>query len=417
MRWMVTSCFALVVWAPAFATAQPASQEAQLRLGAVELSPSAVGQFRWDLYAQLTAAGEHRGGAGGGVADVGVGGEIAIDNAACPIVVVGGQARVHRSDGERGLSAEQWASVCLMGGAWVPTVQLRHHLELDVRPAFSAAPTLRRRRFTRETIGFDIVEFRFPLPELGGVFEFAHLDLGVSFVVQDLGEERPGGLEAEVDMAMIRWVAPRATGPGLEVDVFGFHVREHMRDADGEYDTFVMELSPLRLRGIHLGNEVYLDADVAWAHGSVSEADTVGSLPLRRFDTVSADVAVERSHGPLSTSIGYRRQLAPTVDTDLILDDRISASLSLARGRADYAVSGFGARTQLFPAEGGVMPPELTGGAELSAGLDLGKGVRLGASAELARTYYARISGDSRPRAELGARFVGMLSSRFGSGF
>jgi hypothetical protein len=401
----------LATGAPVTAGAEPASQEAQLRLEGFELAPSELGELRWYVSGQLTGAVEDRGGAGAAVADVAVAAELAVDSDVCRIVVAGGQARLYRETGDRGLSAEQWASVCISGGDWVPAVQLSHHLEADVRPAYSAPRTLRRRRYSRETIGFDLVEFNFPIPEYNAKLEFAHLKLGVSFVVQDVDDEEPDALEADVDVAMLGWVAPRED-KDLRVDIIGVHVRE----VDDAYYTFVMELSPVRLRGVRLGSGgLYLDADVAWAHGSFSEANQVDSLPLRQYDTVSADVAVERRRGDLWAGASYARKLAPTIDTDLILEDRISGWATLRRERADYTLRAFGAQTILFTPDGAQSDPELTGGVQLSAGLDLGRGMRLGLTGEVARSWYAQVKGESEPRAELAARVVGILSTTIGS--
>jgi hypothetical protein len=114
----------------------------------------------------------------------------------------------------------------------------------------------------------------------------------------------------------------------------------------------------------------------------------------------------------LSGGLGAARTEYPTFDLELAREDRLSAWLTLHRGRSVLTVRSFAARTEVT-ANTGLAQHATTGGGQTQLDRDLGH-VHLTASAEVARSFYAQIDStvSPTPRAELGARVLLALSAR-----
>jgi hypothetical protein len=106
----------------------------------------------------------------------------------------------------------------------------------------------------------------------------------------------------------------------------------------------------------------------------------------------------------------YRRGFTPAT-REIILEDRVDASLSLPRGPSTLGLRSFAAWTQAWAAPDGPQHRGLTGGAAVDWTRTLPRRTQLAVSAELARSYYAHL-GPEEPVPATGARVLVVLATQ-----
>ena len=146
---------------PAFADPSASdTREAEMLYEAVPVRSDQLGwRFRADALAAALATTDGKDRQAGGAGAVSA--EVALAATPdCDIVSVGGQLAT-RSD-DRVVSAQQWASVCPLGGDGNLTFD--HRLEWDVTPRLLAEPRLRPGVQRRETVAFNVFGSMRPIP-------------------------------------------------------------------------------------------------------------------------------------------------------------------------------------------------------------------------------------------------------------
>ena len=120
--------------------------------------------------------------------------------------------------------------------------------------------------------------------------------------------------------------------------------------------------------------------------------------------TVRGHVGVAR--GIWSARIS--RDVLPTVDASIVVDDRLSGAIDVLGGK----LSAFVALSSLYEYERWSI--EWTGGVAATRGFDIAKHVTPLVTAEVARSYYAQL--DDMPLVpQLGARLFAVLSVQTGT--
>ena len=384
----------------ALAFIEAASQEAEMRR--LEEEPlqlelvSARPRLRAALFAQAIADSS-RGLEGA------LGAELSVESEACRYFVAGGQARLASRDGQTSSSAEQWASACLFSGFF--HLELRHHLEWEVRPSFAAPRVYPRAPYSRERIGLIWRSLDF---ELDQGMRFVFGDVDVEMAVALAPAPVSGQSQMTVRMDFLRFVGPQ----GGSVDLF----RVRVQDVFHGTDAFAMEFAPIALSNLRFfRDDVRFAAEAGFAAGVISlPTDDDPMTPPLTLVELMTFAARARLHGGtpwLAWQGGYVRSVFPTLDGALALEDRLTAAASHRRGPWTAGAEGFTAFTQLFTVRD--HDAAFTAGVDLSAGRDLGHGLHAGAFAQLARTFYAELDGGD-PTPTLAARALLVLSARIG---
>jgi len=392
------------------------SREAQLRAEIVSIKPAMPGEFQWALFGQLVGDTDRAESATSGQAQVAAGAEIALASDLCRLVVAGGQLHLFQQGGSqesrRGASGEQWASACLFSGNGLPLIELGHHLEFSLRPALDSRLDVRPDRYSRETITWRVIGLNYEERDLR--VEIANWNIDVGFLWQPGQADDLTTMRTTFAGEMFRWVRP---GRGLQGDdrALGILPMDMQMTITGS-DATTMRVGAVRLQQYKLGPlPLYLDADVAWAHGSVWLADeqTTEYEQIVDADLLAADTSLRFGTGNHSGGLRYERSLTPTVDLELVAEDRVSAWAQLRGKRADLTLHGFVASSLILSQDARRRIP--TGGVRAAVDWPLGKHFHASLHAEAARSFYAVLDSDRERGAGWAARLVGALSTRFGS--
>lgn len=377
---------------------QPDSQEAQLRQEMLAWMLPAGDEDRIDFggWAQLLAGAEMGDQRTASFGSLGLGTRLLWSDAVCDLVELGAHLRVTQEQG-RNFSAEQWASVCLMSGFPLPLFELGHHLEWGVRPAFSARPTLASEHYNREQLRLAIGMIDLALAE-------SRLQIGMADVAFDLHFE-PDATDLRTEVAghvsMLRYHEPRRTALGradLAVDVFAVR----FGFAGDLYSVDTVEMDPVELGGIRLGEtDLFLDGRVGFGWGIVSEPWDHGAAEqqtLAEVATVAGRVAFYGGTQQFRGGLAIARELWPTMQDEVLLDNRAELWGALQSRRTRLSLRGFGAHTTTVTA-GRPVSRTWTGGLRVEAAYRLGGPFAIASMVEGARSFYARIDDGAPPHA------------------
>jgi hypothetical protein len=394
----------LSVWLLAHgAVAQTHSRESDQRLTALTSLYPVRGQdeLTYLLYSELLVVGE-QGGDGQtsrrGMAGLSLGAELLHSDDFCELLRVGAAARGELSK-TFDYSWETWGNSCVLHtGLPLPWLEFGHHLEVGARPALSAMPELAARPFNRERLQLQVGLLE--LFDKGDVnslrFQFGVSDIDLSFEWGEPFTELQMGMG--VDFDMIRLFRPRRTPYGrvdMELAFFPVVARARART----FSTMTVRASLVRLRGVRLGSgDLYLDADAAFAHGSVSGRVTStdeGSSSYVETSTFAGDLALRAGLGSVFGRLGLSRSVLPGFD-ELIVEDRASLSGRIESDLLDAELAAFATRTVVGrPHE--QVETHHTGGLELRAARRLGGPFYLTALVEGSRSFYARLDDSLHP--------------------
>jgi len=296
------------------------SREAQLRAEIISVAPAIPGELRWGLFAHLIGDTDRAERETRGQAQAGLGGELSLESELCRLVGVGGEVQLFRerggADDGGGVSGEQWASACLFSGNGLPLVEIGHHLELSLRPALDSRLSVRPDRYSRESVAFRMVGLNYESDDLR--VEISSWDTSFDFLWQPGQGDELATMRATLNGEVFRWVRP---GRGLlggdrALGILPIDVQMTITGADAS----TMRVGPVRLEQYRLGSlPLYLDADLAWANGSVWAADeqTGDYANVVEVDMLAADASLRLGAGALTGGLRYERSLSPTVDLDL----------------------------------------------------------------------------------------------------
>jgi hypothetical protein len=286
------------------------------------------------------------------------------------------------------VSAQQWASVCPLGGDG--NLTLDHRLEWDVTPRLLAAPRLRPGVQRRETVGFNVLGSMRPMP--------GHEDW----------QQQGGTLRLEVDVG---WAAGAPTGdlrPMMDV------VLRNFRHDQITLAAITARLEVLMVTGDPAAPSVAsLSGDLARIEGVpaggfrfgarlggrvVPESDgTMATYRQRLWAIGEGDASVERdlAHGAV-TRLALERHGWPVWDGRFVVDDRVTWSVQATRARWSGRIDLAAAATHLLRIDGEHVVP--TGGVTADGRLALGDGFALELRSEVGRSVYAPGATFDTPR-------------------
>jgi hypothetical protein len=389
--------------ATSIASAEPTSPDASdtretaMLYTAVPIRRDQLGwRFRADLLAAALATtdGKDRqaGGAGTVSAQVGLGA-----TSDCDVVSAGGQLAT-RSD-DRVVSAQQWASVCPLGGDGNLTFD--HRLEWDVSPRLLAAPRLRPGVQRRETVGFNVFGSIRPLYDRG-LSVLPNHDwqqggtLRLEIQVGWAEHEATGELRPMMDVVLRNFRHDYDDGPPLALSAITGRLEAmdvtHAPNAPGVAS---MSGDLARLEGLRVG-----DVRLGGRLGGrlVPESRGYESSYQQKLWVVgeaAASVEHDLARGVTTRLAGERRGW-PAWDGRFVVDDRVTGSLFAARGRLSGRVDVAAASTKLLQISG--EHAVATGGVTAESQLDLGAGFGLKLHSELGRSVYAQNATLDEPR-------------------
>jgi hypothetical protein len=348
--------------------------------------------------ALVTTGGNDR--QGGGTATIS--GEVGLGATAdCDLVAAGGQLAA-RSD-DRVASAQQWASICPLGGDGNLTID--HHLEWDVSPRLLAAPRLRPGLQRRETIGLNVfgsirpLDDRKPtlLPERdwqqGGTLR---LELQFGWSPPNTGNTT-GEVHPLLDAVLANFRHDYGDdGPSLEIAAITAGLEAMVVSGDPAAP-FVASLSSDlgRIEGLRVGG-VRLGARLA---GRLAPEASGKEKPYHQQLWVIGEggLSIERdlAHN-LTMRLAGDRQGWPTWDGRFVVDDRATWSLLGRHGRLSGRIDAAAASTHVLQMDG--RHDVATGGVTAESELGLEKGLGLKLRSELGRSVYAAGATLDEPR-------------------
>jgi hypothetical protein len=221
-----------------------------------------------------------------------------------------------------------------------------------------------------------------------------------------------GAISSRASMQPVRWTR---LGKGLRGadQTWDFMVAELVYQDDdatvGGRDAGVGTMTPLRVAGIKLGDNLAVGADVGWQLATGFD----GGVTLISRQTTHAEAWVDAAVGPVTGSVRVSRGYLPTFDAQLVLDHRVSAKLALTRAAWIVRGEGFVAH-DLVERAGGPATRVIVGGAAGDLVLPLRHRLHAVARVEAARTLVPALAMDPvTARADLRAT-VG-VTMHFGS--
>jgi hypothetical protein len=395
-------CLAITAGSPALAepTSLDASdtREAAMVFEAVPLKRDQVG---WHVRADVLAAAlassagkdRQRGGAGTVSAEVGL-----AATPDCDLVAAGGQLAT-RSD-DHVVSAQQWASICPLGGDGNLTVD--HRLEWDVSPRLLAAPRLRPGSQRRETIGVSMYGSTRPLYDRGPLTLLPERDWeqgGTMRLEVQVGwsdHDTSADVRPVFDVVLRNYRHDEDDGPPLTLALFTARLEGNLVAHAPDAPTVVSLSSDLaRVEGVRagrvrfggrLGGRVVMQAvgrEMTYRQQGwfIGEADASAEYDLVRG---------------LTTRLAGERAGWPAYDGRYVVDDRVTWSLFGHRGRLSGRLDVSAASTHLLAI--GDRHDVTTGGVTTESELDLGAGFGVKLRSELGRSVYARGATLDEPR-------------------
>ena len=428
MRSLPFAALLVVLLSQALARAQSAPPDGAIPEEDVSYSwarlapPFAGGRFFAGAHADLGASAEGTAGGARAATDLTVGAEAGVSGA-CSYLDTGGELGLHAGADGTEVSATHWLSSCLLSatgrGAVAPALTVSHRLDWDVRPALSAPRLIARRRYRAETVrvdgGFlvgqdsvsDIRTILFP-------FSVEVDRLWQDDVAGGAGRSR---ITVESGIGGCGPTGRRCIGFG-GVDSFTLLL---MRFAwnPGPRQVLTGSLVIARAAGVHLADHLTADAEADFAFGQVSgDSGQVGAAnryqPLASVTTFAGHIELAVPGSAATVRLRYARDVVPSFDQEIVLEDRLTTSVELHRGLPGLELLGYLAGTQVGSAT--ALTHDLTYGAQVRDGWRLARGLDLGVVGEIGRSYYASIDGATDPTPAPVARVLVVLSGHVGRG-
>jgi hypothetical protein len=313
------------------------------------------------------------------------------------------------SDGPR-LSVTQEARVRPWGFE-VMQLEVGEQLALDARPSLAERPDRWRRAYRGAGVDVEVIGMQWFGRRLGAQF----LRIGEAWRWEQQRDDATGATvaryETRSDWAPFSFTQRRDDEELGRLDPIvmeGVAIDGPDADDGVVITTWYPRLTGLRLGGFEL-DAAYGRAAVGWMTQSVNgESRSIGSddLPALAVPAYRGRVAYHGDLGDRATAsvgAGIERGMHLTADAALVVEDRASGELGVTTRRAAVRATGFAARSDVWTSPTDVTR-YLTGGGGVAAQVALRGPWRLAAEAEVARSFYATLTGDRGLRAELGAR-------------
>jgi len=357
-------------------------------------------RFSLRVQAGADARGDLAGAAAGG--ELGIGAELHRGTAECVRSIdLTGQVRGGAGD----LPATQYsarAQACFAG--WHILNELTLGADGNLLPPLSLSRGLRGLPLDRVTFGGGFAMLAVAMREGSFAIFPGH------FEYEDLGQAPAGEPDAHfgnMQLQVAMFAVREAGESGGHIEFIDIGIREIESTALGP-GAAAIEVAPLRIGG-GLRGGWRIDGDVSLQVGQVRLDGDDASSRYLTLTTAGATAGIERRRADRVGTLRYRRAFAPA-PREVILEDRVDASLAFARGAGRTGVRGFAAWTRAWTAPGGPQHRGLTGGGAIDWAHPLPHRSQLAVSAELARSYYAEL-GPAEPRPATGARLLVVLAT------
>ncbi len=367
------------------AVAEPSASDTREAAMLYDVVPVRRDQLGWRFRADALAAaiatttGKDRQGGGAAMVSAEVGLAATPD---CDIAALGGELAT-RSD-ERVLSAQQWASLCPLGGDGNLTFD--HRLEWDVTPRLLAEPRLRPGMQRREIVGFNVQGSMRPLPE----HESWEQQAGTLRLEVDVGwseHAATGDLRPMMDVVLRKFRHAYDAGPPLELATITarFEVLAVTGDpaapAVGSLSGDLARIEGVRAGGLRFGGRL---------GGRVvpESAGTMATYQQRLWAIGEGGASAECDlAGDVTTRLELERRAWPVWDGRFVVDDRATWSVVASHHRFSARVALAAARTHLLELAGDHVVA--TGGVTAEGQVALGAGFGLKLRSEVGRSVYA----------------------------
>ena len=340
-------------------------------------------------------------------------------------------AAVLGREGGATLSAETCLFRAGRVGVSAPGLTIHQDLAYDLRPSLSASRTMRSRRYTggRLQVSGSVLE-GLTTPAWGAAL--VRYQVAVDQVEQAGASQRVWSLAIDT----VGYLPPRAIVfagplsaptavvhiPADELSILGVRMAEASND---RYDVMAGGLMFGRLEGFEVRDDLAIDAELSLLVGDIWRKDDAG-MPLAEPANVltpAGHVGARGTRSVVDWSVRYARDLRPTFDQALALEDRLDGALVLRRGLPGLTLAAYGAHTSVYQDGGGASA--WTGGASLARTFALGAHLALLVTGEAGRSWYATVdagdasdagagAGDDVPRPGFAARASAMLAATLG---
>lgn len=113
---------------------------------------------------------------------------------------------------------------------------------------------------------------------------------------------------------------------------------------DQTYDPLVVTISPLAIDGIRLGDHVAIGLDLGWNLGELYDGQEVAGRPKALYFDASVIGGAERA----TVEVHLRNAMQPTIEYQLLDEDRLTARLDANRDAGWLRVDGFVSHARLI---------------------------------------------------------------------
>lgn len=290
--------------------------------------------------------------------------------------------------------------------------------EQQARPALSSRREFWARPYTRTTFGWSLFG-----GTIGG-FEVLNMGLTTSHLEQPDAEQPLKQSRFEIGGHFFRYYRERKDRrPGFEAYLIRFEA-VGIANAVGA-NASVASVDILRLDAIPLGKHLHLDVAGGFAgtgsmhistsrNGVVTSQTTVITEELPDIRSKTGSARLYGTVGDITAEVSAGRSMYLTVNVELALEDRLSASATWLSRRGMLRLEGFAARNRLWLDET-TEHRATTGGAFASWQQALDHDVTLTASLEVAHSFYGSMTGDIRPDSGLAVQAGATLTKHFGT--
>ena len=323
------------------------------------------------------------------LAGVSAGAEVAWDAPLCRLLGAGADAQAYRDgDGVGAAVAGHLAGCIPLPGN---TIELGYTLERNVRPALTALPLSHGSRYDGDTFDLGVRFWRFRT-------EANQVDLMPLRFSAAILHDRPASGTDEVEtgdvtltLAPTRWsrrgrgfLGDDQTWTFVPIDI------SSRAQADPTQSLYfgdnVLRIAPLGVEGLRLGSEhLAVDAEIGWSNGQLD--DGTGGLPLVEIRRPYVDVQLQGGRESLVGAVRYRHDLVPTIDQQILLDDRITQSVTAQGGGWLVRADCFAARSEV-EGLGGRGPAVWSGGVGGQVGLKVTDALSFVVEGEAARPLF-----------------------------
>jgi hypothetical protein len=345
---------------------------------------------------------------------VGAGGEAAWDAPLCRYAGIGLDTQLYRDSDDAGVAFTGFTTACIP--IVFAALELTYRPERGVRPRLSSRPIFQPGRYSADSFQFRSHNMKYR----GDTWELAFAPTTVDFgwFRQGAGIDRNRSFAFQVDTEAVRWLrlGKGFLGEDFAVRVISLHVAGRIADLDGTQDVQSTSyfISPVRIEGKSLWNTgLYLDIEVGWVTGSVSEIVSQSqATTLRQVNGLGVDMGLRSGTHERRWGLHYARLVEPTFEQTVLWDKRFSGWLTWARGTSSTTLEAFAAETVVHGVDMD-SGPSRTGGVTIGQGFVLGERLHLLLRGDLARSFFAADDQDLTPA--WAYRALAVLSSQIGS--